>query len=702
MARSNRTPSSAGARGTALLAVLALCAGLLSAPFSARAGESSGVPLVGWIGSWGAAPMAGQDNGCTDCAIRNVIRISKGGSQVRVTFSNRFGNGPLRIGASTVARPATSTTAHVVPGSMRTLLFGGEEAVVIPAGATATSDPAELAVEDAGSILVTSFTPGYTTPMTVHDIGSQTSFFTSGRDASHDESASAFTQRTDNRHFVTRIDVLGQSAGTVVAFGDSITDGVGSGMNLNTRYPDFLATRLASGEAQLGVVNNGISGNRVLADGAGERALARFDRDVLEVPGVQSVIILEGINDIMLSPNGTDVVPLIAGLQELVDRAHAEGVRVVLGTLTPFRGWGAWTPEREAARLAVNEWIRVHEDVEGIADFDAALRNPADQSRMRPAFDSGDGLHPGDAGYAAMADVVPLDALVVLPDEPATIAPVAFDDSYMIDEGESLTVEAPGVLGDDTDADGDALTATNASDPANGSVTLNADGSFTYTPAAGFFGSDTFTYRAFDGTAASTPATVAITVVESPPAETTISGSAADVTYGRPQAVSVTITPSTAAGQVTVLNGARVLGTGPATAGTARITVPAKALRPGTYNLTVRYAGSADHAASTTTVKMVVRKVTPSMKVQAPKTIERGTRATVRVAHTAPDDVPVTGKVKLTIKGGKTLTRVVINGKVVFKLPKANNAGKLRLEVAYLGSDLATKLTKYITITVKR
>ena len=426
------------ARRTAVVAVLALCSALL--PALLGAGPATAALPTSWVGSWGAAPMAGQDNGCADCTIRNVVRLSRGGDQVRVTLSNRFGNAPLRIGAATVARPASSTTAQARPGTMRTLTFDGTTEVVVPPGATVTSDPAALAVEDAGSILVTTYTPGYSTPMTVHDIGAQTSFFTRGRDASHDESAGAFPERTEDRHFVTRVDVSTASVGTVVAFGDSITDGVGSGQSLNTRYPDFLATRLADGDARLGVVNSGISGNRVLLDGTGERALDRFDRDVLDVPGVQSVIILEGINDINNSPNGTDVAALTAGLQTLIDRAHARGVRVVLGTLTPYRGWGQWSQEREAARVAVNAWIRAHDGVEGIADFDLALSDPADPAQMRPVLDSGDRLHPGDAGYAAMADAVPLDALALPVDPELPAVQVAFTEQPT----ELVSVEAGG------------------------------------------------------------------------------------------------------------------------------------------------------------------------------------------------------------------------------------------------------------------
>ncbi len=285
---------------------------------------------------------------------------------------------------------------------------------------------------------------------------------------------------------------------------------------------------------------------------------------------------------------------------------------------------------------------------------------------------------------------------------PENAAPAGVADTYSTDEGDPLTVDADaGVLANDTDADGDALTATNASEPAHGAVTLDEDGAFTYTPDAGFTGTDAFTYQADDGTVAAAPATVTITVVEgATPAETTLRASAAAVTYGKAGAVSATITPATAAGQVQVLHGTKLLGTGTLSAGKVRIAVPAKSLKPGTYSLRVRYAGNATHAASAATVRMVVAKVRPTMKVQAPKQVKRGARATVKVTLAAPNAVPVTGKVKVTVKG-RTLTGTVRNGKVTLKLPKATG-GKLKVKVAYLGSDLATPVTKNITIKVKR
>ena len=283
---------------------------------------------------------------------------------------------------------------------------------------------------------------------------------------------------------------------------------------------------------------------------------------------------------------------------------------------------------------------------------------------------------------------------------PPNEVPVAVGDAYSTDEGDPLTVGAPGVLGNDTDGDGDTLTATGATQPAHGAVTLNANGSFTYTPDAGFSGSDTFTYTADDGTAASAAATVTITVVEAPPAATSLAATAAGITYGKAGAVNVTVTPA-AVGAVQVLNGSRLLGSGSLAAGKARVVVPAKALVPGTYTLTVRYLGNADHAASSTTVRVVVSKVKPTMTVQAPKKVKKGVKPTVTVRLAAPDGVAVTGKVRFTVKG-KSVSGTIANGKVVVKLPASAAVGKLTVKVAYLGSNLAAAVTKTVTITVVR
>ena len=281
--------------------------------------------------------------------------------------------------------------------------------------------------------------------------------------------------------------------------------------------------------------------------------------------------------------------------------------------------------------------------------------------------------------------------------------PVAVGDVYITDEDKALTVAAPGVLGNDTDADGDPLTTTGVTQPAHGQVTLSANGSFTYTPTAGYSGTDTFTYRANDGKVSSAPATVTISVSDTavPPADTMIVGSGATFTYGEVRAVSASIIPAAAAGKVEVLAGSRIVASGNLAAGRVVLVLPAKSLLPGMHLLTLRYAGSATHEASATSVLVTVRKVTPSMQVKAPDTVKVGKRANVRVNLSAANGVAVNGLVKLTLKSGNTILRRVANGSVAFKLPQATETGKLKVKVAYLGSGLATKAVRTLTITVK-
>ena len=370
-----------------------------------------------WLATWGMAPSGKVDNGCADCTIRNVVHVTSGGSSVRVHLSNEFGTAPLVIGDATVALPASQSTAQVAPNTLRSLRFGGRSRVTIPTGGTVTSDAARLAVPDDHDLLVTTFTPGYPTPMTFHPSAQQDSFFARGADVAQATSAAAFPEKTTSWHFVTEVDVSGShQRGAVVAFGDSITDGFGSSYNVNHRWPNFLAGRLAQEPSrhQLSVVNAGIGGNRVLLDGGdgfGPAALSRFQRDVIDRTGVRTAVILEGINDIQQTPHQLDPRAIIAGLKELAARAHARGIRVVGGTLTPFEGWYTYDANEEAARQGVNNWIRTSRAFDAVADFDAALRDPADPHRMQPQFDSGDHLHPNDIGYAAMADAVPLDRL---------------------------------------------------------------------------------------------------------------------------------------------------------------------------------------------------------------------------------------------------------------------------------------------------
>jgi lysophospholipase L1-like esterase len=279
------------------------------------------------------------------------------------------------------------------------------------------SDAVALNVPEDGDLLVTTFTPTPSGPVTYHPAASQTSFFTRNGDHALDASGAAYGEQTSVWHYVSEVDVHGSGAdGTVVTLGDSITDGVGSTAGADHRWPDYLADRLKQvprGQRH-GVLNAGISANRLLlgvADGAGRPALSRFNDDVLTRTAPRTLIVLEGINDIQQDPHQTDPATIIAAYQQLVAKAHAEGIRVLGGTITPFKGWRVYDSTLEAARLAVNDFIRTGGLFDGVVDFDAAVRNQQDPLTMRAEFDSGDHLHPGDAGYRAMAAAVNLALL---------------------------------------------------------------------------------------------------------------------------------------------------------------------------------------------------------------------------------------------------------------------------------------------------
>jgi lysophospholipase L1-like esterase len=363
------------------------------------------------------APSGKVDNGCRDCTIRDVVHTSVGGFSVRIHLSNVFGTAPLPIGDATVALPETPDTAQVAPGTLRHLTFHGDRQVTIPAGQAVVSDPVPLAVPPDHDLLVTTFTPGYATPMTFHPDAQEDSYFTTGPDAAGATSAASFPQTTQAWHFLTGVDVAGSGArGAVVAFGDSITDGYRSAYNTDHRWPNYLAGRILQQPAfrRLAVLDAGIGGNRILLDGGdgfGPAALTRFQRDVAGQTGARSVNVLLGINDIQQTPHQLDPAKIIAGLRKLASDAHAAGLRAIGGTITPFEGWNTYDQQEEATREAVNAWIRTAPDWDAVVDFDAAVRDPADQHRMLPLYDSGDHLHPNDIGYAVMADAVNLSSL---------------------------------------------------------------------------------------------------------------------------------------------------------------------------------------------------------------------------------------------------------------------------------------------------
>ncbi|WP_431896959.1 SGNH/GDSL hydrolase family protein [Nonomuraea sp. bgisy101] len=387
---------------------------------------ASAGPQTGWVASWGASPASGvpnTDNGYPNHSIRNVVHLSLGGTAVRVHLSNAFGRSPLVIGAATVALGRGSTSADAVSGTVSELTFGREPSITIPAGAEAVSDPVQMRVPDEADLLVTTFVPTPSGPVTYHPAAQQTSFYATDGDHTAEESGAAFPLATSAWHYVTGVDVRAPAArGAVVALGDSITDGIHSTPNANRRWPDFLADRIMAQPAgrRMGVLNAGISANRLLLDGggplggsavsAGVNALARLDRDVLSRPGATTVIVLLGINDIQQTPHRTDPAPIVAALRQIIEQAHARDFTVVGGTLTPFKGWRVHNETLESVRQSVNAFIRSGA-FDAVADFDAALADPADPLRMWPSYDSGDHLHPSDAGYEAMANAVPLAAL---------------------------------------------------------------------------------------------------------------------------------------------------------------------------------------------------------------------------------------------------------------------------------------------------
>jgi lysophospholipase L1-like esterase len=301
--------------------------------------------------------------------------------------------------------------------------FAGSAAITIPVGAEVVSDGVDLAVPADQDLLVSTWTPNPSGTVTFHSAAKQTSFFNDDRiDHAAGTTAASVPKQTSVWHYVSGVDVSGGN-GTVVALGDSITDGVTSTSGANRRWPDFLSQRLNNqfGPLSYGVVNAGISGNRVILDGSAPNytifdgssrsALARLTWDVLDRPGVRSVIVFEGINDIQQTPHQTDPQQIIAGLAQVAAQSHARGLRVIGGTMTAWRGWNSFTPALEQVRQTVNTWIRTSGTFDGVADFDAAIRNPADPQAMLPAFDSGDHLHPNDAGDRAMANSVLLAQL---------------------------------------------------------------------------------------------------------------------------------------------------------------------------------------------------------------------------------------------------------------------------------------------------
>jgi len=349
--------------------------------------------------------------------LRQIVHISLGGARVRVVVSNAFGNAPLTIGAAHIAL-RESGDAIQTAGSAP-LTFSGRPTMTIPPYAVAYSDPVTLTMASGAELAIDIYLPGTTntpSPLSMHGAAYQTNYISeTGNHAGRAKFATVATTR--NWFLISRVEVDAPDAGgVIVAFGDSITDGAASTADTNRRWPDLLAGRMILSSAspmRHGVVNAGIGGNRVLSDaayGSGINALARFDTDVLGQTGVTHVIVMEGINDIgnaraTPSPTAED---LIAAHKQLIERAHAKGIRIIGATLTPFWGAGYYTDVGEAKRQALNDWIRTSKLYDGVADFDKATRDLSDPKKFLAEYDSCDHLHPNDAGFRAMAGAIDL------------------------------------------------------------------------------------------------------------------------------------------------------------------------------------------------------------------------------------------------------------------------------------------------------
>ena len=371
-----------------------------------------------WVGTWTAAPAPAEGAAFSNHTLRMIPRVSLGGSRLRVRISNACGSRPLSIGAATVGLRRAGPA--LVPGSNRRLTFGGEPRATIAAGALIVSDPVDLAVVPLSDLAVSVHLP-QELPASFGITGRyarQTNYVSPPGDFAGYE-VMPVGRLTDDWYFVCGVDVVAPpSTGAIVALGDSLTDANISTHDGHHSWPSQLARRLAArpGGRPMAVMNQGLGGNRILHDIRGDSGLRRFDRDVLAQPGLTHVIIMLGTNDLRnrwRKPEEEVTAPqMVAGLQQFAVRGRARGITVIAATLTPFENEtflpGAWTPEREAIRQAVNDWLRKTDVFDAIVDFDRALRDPGHPTRMLPIYDCGDHLHQSDLGYRAMGDAIDL------------------------------------------------------------------------------------------------------------------------------------------------------------------------------------------------------------------------------------------------------------------------------------------------------
>jgi lysophospholipase L1-like esterase len=391
---------------------LALAALLLAAASS----SAQSMPHPQWVGSWAASPM--QADGInirlfSSVTMREIVHISAGGEQIRLRFTNEFGLDPLTIADAHVALSAGGSA--IQPGSDHAVTFGGAASVNIPPGAAIFSDPVALDVAPLSDVAVSFYLPAQIMRAeTYHAFADQDNFVADG----HSPAAPDLLQPTklSSWYFFDGVDVSGvQGSFAIVTLGDSITDGAHSTVNANRRWPNVLAERLLKRPmGNISVLNEGIGGNRVLNEVTGPSAISRLDRDVLAQSGVRYVVVLESINDIgrlahVQVPWDAITAPQLEwGLKQIADQAHQHGIKIIGATLTPYGGAGYYSDAGEQVREAVNDWIRTSGVFDGVIDFDKITRDPQNPTHFNPPYDSGDHLHPSDAGYQAMGEGIDL------------------------------------------------------------------------------------------------------------------------------------------------------------------------------------------------------------------------------------------------------------------------------------------------------
>lgn len=413
-----------------------LRAGAVATLFAASLAFAQSGTEQRWVATWAASPIAtnipaapakpvavgaaaaaparlgpAPIRGFHDQTIRMVVHTSIGGRSVRVELANTFGTDRLTIGSAHLA--LRDHDSAIVPASDRKLTFSGLSSATIPVGASMISDPVDLAVPAVGDLVVSIYLPGDSGAPTQHATGLHTTYISSDGDFTGLADFTA-ARTTNSWYFLSGVQVLAPAdTGLIVAFGDSITDGATSTNDANASWPSMLSKRLHdAGVTNLAVVNEGISGNRVLTDGAGVSVLARFERDVLAQPGIKYLVFMEAINDIGGAARAgsapVTAEQIIAIYKQMIARAHMRGIKVIGATLTPYEGAGYYSEPGEGIRTAINQWIRTTGLLDGMVDFDLATRDPANPKKFRPGFNIRDNLHPNDAGYKAMAESIDL------------------------------------------------------------------------------------------------------------------------------------------------------------------------------------------------------------------------------------------------------------------------------------------------------